>query len=194
MLQAADLTIRLNPADDVVIARVEIPAGTTLVKESNVRAAATVPPGHKIAVRAVAKGQPVRRYDQIIGFASQDIAAGDHVHVHNLAMGDFQRDYAYCVDVKPTQYAQPGATFQGIVRADGRVATRNYIGILTSVNCSATVARMIADHFRNRLDAYPNVDGVVALTHKSGAAGPWLRLPRPCRSRICASAPPRRRR
>src|SRR6185369_11892795 len=103
-----------------------------------------------------------------IGFASQDIAAGDHVHVHNLAMGDFQRDYAYCVDVKPTQYVQPPATFQGIVRADGRVATRNYIGILTSVNCSATVARMIARHFENRLDAYPNVDGVVALTHKTG--------------------------
>jgi altronate hydrolase len=168
MLQAADLTIRLNPADDVVIARVEIPSGTILVKEGNVRVAATAPAGHKIAVRAVAKGQPVRRYDQIIGFASQDIAAGDHVHVHNLAMGDFQRDYAYCVDVKPTQYVQPAATFQGIVRADGRIATRNYIGILTSVNCSATVARMVADHFRNRLDQYPNVDGVVALTHKSG--------------------------
>ena len=168
MLQAADLTIRLNPADDVVIARVEIPSGTTLVKESNVRVTAAVPAGHKIAVRDVAKGKPVRRYDQIIGFASQDIAAGEHVHVHNLAMGDFQRDYAYCVDVKPTQYVQPAATFQGIVRADGRVATRNYIGILTSVNCSATVARMVADHFRNRLDEYPNVDGVVALTHKSG--------------------------
>ena len=168
MLQAADLTIRLNPADDVVIARVEIPAGTLLVKEGNLRAAASVPAGHKIAVRPIAKGGPVRRYDQIIGFASQDIAAGDHVHVHNLAMGDFQRDYAFCSDVKPTQAILPAATFQGIVRADGSVATRNYIGILTSVNCSATVARMIADHFRNRLEAYPNVDGVVALTHKSG--------------------------
>ena len=168
MLQAADLTIRLNPADDVVIARIEIPSGTTLVKEGNVRVATSVPAGHKIAVRAVAKGQPVRRYDQIIGFASQDIAAGDHVHVHNLAMGEFRRDYAFCVDVKPTHYVQPAATFQGIVRPDGGVATRNYIGILTSVNCSATVARMVADHFRNRLDDYPNVDGVVALTHKSG--------------------------
>src|SRR5258706_15606663 len=107
MLQAADLTIRLNPADDVVIARVEIPSGTTLVKEGNVRVAASVPAGHKIAVRDVAQGKPVRRYDQIIGFASRDIAAGEHVHVHNLAMGDFQRDYAYCVDAKPTRYVQP---------------------------------------------------------------------------------------
>ncbi|MCX7151565.1 MAG: altronate dehydratase family protein [Proteobacteria bacterium] len=168
MLQAADITIRLNPADDVVIARVEIPSGTTLPKEGNVRLAATVPAGHTIAVRDVAQGQPVRRYNQIIGFATRDIKAGEHIHVHNLAMGDFERDYAFCTDVKTTQAITPQATFEGIVRADGRVATRNYIGILTSVNCSATVARMIADHFRNRLEAYPNVDGVVALTHKSG--------------------------
>src|SRR5205823_3085663 len=102
----------------------------------------------------------------------QDIKAGDHVHVHNVAMGDFQRDYAYCALKKDTQYVAQPATFMGIKREGGlnagRVATRNYIGILTSVNCSATVARMIADHFKNRLDEYPNVDGVVALTHKTG--------------------------
>ncbi|HXU43536.1 MAG TPA: altronate dehydratase family protein [Burkholderiales bacterium] len=167
MLQAADLTIRLHPEDDVVIARVEIPAGTMLTKE-NVRAAVRVPPGHKIAVRAVEKGKPVHRYNQIIGFATQAIQPGDHVHVHNVAMGDFQRDYAYSSLVKKTEMVESPATFMGIVRADGRVATRNYIGILTSVNCSATVARMIARHFENRLEEYPNVDGVVALTHKSG--------------------------
>jgi altronate hydrolase len=172
MLQAADLTIRLNAADDVVIARVEIPAGTKLLAEGGIEVAARVPPGHKIAVRAVAQGQPVRRYNQIIGFATRAIRAGEHVHVHNLAMGDFQRDYAFCADAKAVDMAPQPATFQGIVRRDGtnagRVATRNYIGILTSVNCSATVARMIARHFENRLEAYPNVDGVVALTHKSG--------------------------
>jgi altronate hydrolase len=167
MLQAADLTIRLHPDDDVVIARLEIPAGTMLTKE-NVRAAVRVPAGHKIAVRAVEKGKPVHRYNQIIGFATQPIAAGDHVHVHNVAMGDFQRDYAFASLAKPTNFVSEAATFMGIVRADGRVATRNYIGILTSVNCSATVARMIARHFENRLDEYPNVDGVVALTHKTG--------------------------
>jgi altronate hydrolase len=168
MLQAADITIRLNPADDVVIARVNIPGGTTLPKEANVRLAVTVPAGHKIAVREIKQGAPVRRYNQIIGFATRDIQAGEHVHLHNLAMGDFERDYAFCVDARPTEFIEPRANFDGIVRADGRVATRNYIGILTSVNCSATVARMVADHFRNRLDAYPNVDGVVALTHKTG--------------------------
>lgn len=167
MLQAADLTIRLHPQDDVVIARVEIPAGTLITKES-VRAVGAIPPGHKIAVRAIAKGQPAHRYNQIIGFATRDIQAGEHVHVHNLAMGDFQRDYAFASSRTETQYFAEPATFQGIVRADGRVATRNYIGILTSVNCSATVARMIARHFENNLQDYPNVDGVVALTHKTG--------------------------
>jgi len=167
MLQAADLTIRLHAEDDVVIARHEIPTGTLLTKE-NVRALVTIPAGHKIAVRRVAKGKPVHRYNQIIGFATRDIDSGDHVHVHNLAMGDFQRDYAFASLKTETRFFPERATFQGIVRADGRVATRNYIGILTSVNCSATVARMIARHFENRLDDFPNVDGVVALTHKTG--------------------------
>ncbi|HWA37617.1 MAG TPA: altronate dehydratase family protein [Burkholderiales bacterium] len=167
MLQAADLTIRLHPEDDVVIARVEIASGTLLTKE-NVRALAMIPAGHKIAVRPVAKGKPVRRYNQVIGFATQEIQPGHHVHVHNLAMGEFERDYAFTKDVKPTAFVDTPATFLGIVRPDGRVATRNYIGILTSVNCSATVARMVADHFRNNLGDYPNVDGVVALTHKTG--------------------------
>ena len=167
MLQATDLTIRLHAEDDVVIARVEIPAGTLVTRE-NVRSSAMIPAGHKLATRAVESGKPVRRYNQIIGFATKAIRPGYHVHVHNLAMGDFERDYAFCAGVKPVEYAAPPSTFQGIVRADGRVATRNYIGILTSVNCSATVARAVARHFENRLDAYPNVDGVVALTHKSG--------------------------
>ena len=152
MLQAADLTIRLNPADDVVIARIEIPAGTLLVQEDNLRLAVAVPAGHKVAVKDIKAGQPVRRYNQIIGFATRDIRAGEHVHVHNLAMGDFERDYSFSSEVKNTDYVTPQATFQGIVRADGRVATRNYIGILTSVNCSATVARAISDHFKNKLE------------------------------------------
>src|SRR5258705_12589490 len=113
MLQAADLTIRLHPDDDVVIARVELPAGTLITKE-NVRTAVRVPPGHKAAVRDVAQGKPVHRYNQIIGFATQPITAGDHVHVHNVAMGDFQRDYAYCALKRDTQYASEPATFMGV--------------------------------------------------------------------------------
>jgi altronate hydrolase len=167
MLQAADLTIRLHPDDDVVIARQEVGTGTLIPKEK-VSALVTIPAGHKLAVRDIAQGAPVRRYNQIIGFATRPIRAGEHVHVHNLAMGDFERDYAFSEGVKQTQYVHDSATFLGIRRSDGRIATRNYIGILTSVNCSATVARMVADHFRNNLHDYPNVDGVVALTHKTG--------------------------
>src|SRR5688572_28392560 len=167
MLQAVQLTIRLHPDDDVVIARLEVPTGT-LVSKENVRALVTIPAGNKLAVRDVAQGKPVRRYNQIIGFGTRVIKAGEHVHVHNLSMCFFQRDFAFCALRKDTVFFSAKATFQGIVRADGRVATRNFIGILTSVNCSATVARMVADHFKNNLSKYPNVDGVVALTHKTG--------------------------
>jgi altronate hydrolase len=172
MLNQASLTIRLHPDDDVVIARAQLVGGTRLIDE-NVTVAGLVPPGHKVATRAIKTGAPVRRYNQIIGFASKDIAPGEHVHLHNLAMGAFERDYAFCTDAKPTEYVAAPATFMGIVRREGpnagKVATRNYVGILSTVNCSATVARGIAGHFtRERLAAYPNVDGVVALTHGSG--------------------------
>jgi altronate hydrolase len=168
MLTRSALTIRLHPDDDVVIARSQLVGGTTLIDE-NVTVAGLVPPGHKVATRAIAKGAPVKRYNQIIGFASRAIAPGDHVHLHNLVMGTFNRDYAFGIDAKPTAYVDPPATFEGVVRADGRVATRNYIGILSTVNCSATVARGIADHYRSgALAPFPNVDGVVALTHGSG--------------------------
>jgi altronate hydrolase len=166
-------TIRLHPDDGVVIARATLLPGTPLV--DGVTAGQRIPAGHKAAIRPIAKGEPVRRYGQIIGFASTDIAPGQHVHVHNCEMGDFAKDYAYGQDAKPTDYFDPPATFQGIVRPDGKVATRNYIGILTSVNCSAHVAGLVAQMFARNpfndhdpLADFPNVDGVVALTHKTG--------------------------
>jgi altronate hydrolase len=168
MLTKTSLTIRLHPDDDVVIARQQLVSGTALLDE-NVKVSGLVPPGHKVATHAISAGAPVKRYNQIIGFAKRAIAAGEHVHLHNLAMGEFARDYAFGADAKPTRYVDNPATFQGIVRADGRVATRNYVGILSTVNCSATVAHGIADAFKAAgRDAYPNVDGVVALTHGSG--------------------------
>ena len=168
MLTRTSLTIRLHPNDDVVIARTQLVGGTLLAEES-VTISGLIPPGHKVATKAIRAGAPVRRYNQIIGFASRDIAPGEHVHLNNLAMGAFDRDYAFGADVKPTRYVDSPATFMGIVRSDGRVATRNYIGLLSSVNCSATVVRGIADAFRgDALAAFHNVDGVVALTHGSG--------------------------
>jgi altronate hydrolase len=168
MLQAADLIIRLNAADDVVIARVDLPAGTEIAKE-NIRTATAVPAGHKIATHDIKEGEPVRRYNQIIGFATRPIRTGEHVHVHNLGMGAFERDYAFGADYRPTDFVANPAMFQGYHRADGRVATRNYIGVLSSVNCSAHVTRMIARHFTDEVLAdYPNVDGIVPITHGTG--------------------------
>lgn len=162
------LVIRLNPADDVVIACQEVPAGTPLVQE-RVTVRDAIPAGHKIAVRSIAAGESVRRYNQIIGFATKPIAPGEHVHVHNLKVHSFERDYAFCVDSKPTLYVRPASTFRGIVRPDGQVATRNYLGVLTTVNCSATVAKKISEAFTgDALKEYPNVDGVVAITHTTG--------------------------
>ncbi len=165
--------IRLHPDDGVVIARATLLPGAPVA--DGVAAASRIPAGHKVAVRAHAAGEPIRRYGQIIGFATAPIAPGAHVHVHNCGMGDFAKDYAYGEDATATAYIDPPATFQGIRRPDGRVATRNYIGILTSVNCSAHVADMVAGYFRRNpitgadpLADYPNVDGVVALTHKTG--------------------------
>ena len=164
------LSIRLAPEDNVVVARVDILSGTEIPGEA-VTALDVVPAGHKIATRPIAAGEPVRKYDQIIGFASEPVEAGAHVHVHNCAMGDFERDYAIGQDRKPVDFVPDGnrASFQGYLRANGRVGTRNYIGVLTSVNCSATAARFIAEAVEDRILAdYPHVDGVVALTHSTG--------------------------
>ncbi len=168
------LVIRIHANDDVVIARQQLVGGTRIASEG-ITVSGLVPPGHKIATRDITAGAPVRRYDQIIGSAKQAIAAGQHVHSHNLEFSSFARDYDAASGARATEYDAEPATFDGIVRADGRVATRNYVGILTSVNCSATVARAIADHFRRdtnpgALERFPNVDGVVALTHGAGCA------------------------
>ena len=169
----APIIIALHPDDDVVIARATLMPNVQVIQGTTT--AERIPAGHKVSVRPIPKGNPIRRYGQIIGFATSDIGPGRHVHVHNCGMGDFDKDYAFCQDAKPTQYIDPPATFMGIRRPDGRVATRNYIGILTSVNCSAHVAELVAGMFQRNpfkgedpLAEYPNVDGVVALTHKTG--------------------------
>ncbi|MDD0838193.1 altronate dehydratase family protein [Curvibacter sp. HBC61] len=162
--------IRLHPNDNVLVARAPIALGQHLA-EFDLRTRAQVPAGHKIAARGIAAGERVRKYDTVIGAASRDIEAGEHVHGHNLTLVDEYRDPAFCQDVKPVDLLPPGqrATFMGIVRPDGRVATRNFIGLISSVNCSATTINRIAAHFtEERLRDYPNVDGVVAFAQTSG--------------------------
>jgi len=162
--------IRLHANDNVLIARGDLTLGQQLA-DLGLRVRAQVPAGHKIAARAIARGEQVRKYDTVIGVADRDIAPGEHVHSHNLRLVDYYRDPAFCTDVRPVDYVPDAdrATFMGYVRPDGRVGTRNFIGILSSVNCSATVIKHIAEHFTaERLAAYPNVDGVVAFAQGSG--------------------------
>jgi altronate hydrolase len=161
-------TLRLHANDDVLIATQQLLPGHTIASEDLV-VRDPVPPGHKLAVRNIPVGAPVRRYNQIIGFAKSDIGAGQHVHSHNLGIGEFERDYAIGVGVRDLPKAEHPATFMGYRRLNGRVGTRNYIAVIASVNCSATVVRAIANHFNpDRLAAYPNIDGVIALPHPLG--------------------------
>ncbi|MCL6283304.1 altronate dehydratase family protein [Ruegeria sp. 2012CJ41-6] len=160
-------TIRLHPKDNVVIALRDLPDGTGV---EGAVLPAPVSRGHKIAVAAIRAGQVVRRYGQIIGAAKLDIAPGDHVHVHNLGMGTHQQDYAFASQNDPLPAIDGARVFQGYHRADGKVGTRNYIGILTTVNCSGSVARFIAEAAEKSglLDAFPNVDGIVPIVHGTG--------------------------
>lgn len=170
MSDTKPITIRLNEADNVVITRADILAGTVIPNES-VKTLTSVPAGHKIATAPIGKGEAVRKYNQIIGFATEDVGSGGYLHTHNLEMQDFERDYAYSMEAQATDYLPVGnqAIFQGYRRHNGKAATRNYIGVLTSVNCSATAARYIAESVnRDILGDYPNVDGVVAAVHSTG--------------------------
>ncbi|MBI3629140.1 MAG: altronate dehydratase [Candidatus Rokubacteria bacterium] len=167
----AEKAILLNPADDVMIAKANIPAGT-IIEDGGTRVEVRqdIRAGHKIARRPAQSGAPVRRYGQIIGFATQDIAVGDHVHVHNLAVGELRQTYEVGVDVKPVTYYPPEKMryFEGYQRADGKVGTRNYVAVISTVNCSASVSQFVREKFRDVSTYYPNVDGVIAVTHKSG--------------------------
>lgn len=163
-------TLRLHEADNIVIAMKRLPAGTAV--DADVVPGMAIPAGHKIATRPIAAGAEIRKFGQIIGYANREIAPGDHVHVHNCAMGDHDRDYRFGTEVNPVPRAADDAqrSFLGYRRKDGRVGTRNYIAVCSTVNCSATVSRYIADAF-NRTDAlapFPNIDGVVAFAHGTG--------------------------
>jgi altronate hydrolase len=167
-------TLVLNAADNVAVALSNIDTGT--LTPQGVRIAKRVPKGHKFATKAIASGAPVTKFGQIIGFAKSDIAPGDWVHEHNCGIGEehgaFKRDYAFSEGVVPIEFvpAAQQATFQGYRRANGKVGTRNYVGILTSVNCSTTVAGFIAKEIERSgiLDDYPEIDGIIALKQSNG--------------------------
>jgi altronate hydrolase len=161
--------IRLAPDDNVVVAVDQIPVGSGI---AGTAARERIPRGHKMAVAAIEPNEPVCKYGQVIGFASKLIAPGDWVHEHNVALHDFARDYRFAEDAKNDEVLPPElrATFEGYVRANGKTGTRNYIGVLTSVNCSASVAKFIAEEVSRCgiLDEFPGIDGVVPFVHGTG--------------------------
>ncbi|HEY1942192.1 MAG TPA: altronate dehydratase family protein [Roseiarcus sp.] len=162
--------LRLNAQDNVMVAVDEIRVGDTPTGAPS--AAERIPRGHKMATAPIETGAPIRKFGQIIGFAAKPIEVGQWVHEHNCVMHDFARDYHFSEDARPEAILplEKRATFEGFRRANGKVGTRNYLGILTSVNCSATVARLIAREVERSgvLADYPNVDGVIALVHGTG--------------------------
>jgi len=157
--------IRLDADDNVVTATRSLPAGHAI---ENFMTAGLIPSGHKIATRTIAKGEQIRKYAQFIGLAAEDIAQGAHVHTQNTEFRNTEVEYEFSTDMRHVTPAS-GDTFMGYRRENGSVGTRNYIAIVTSVNCSATAARRIADAFGpEELAQYPNVDGVVAFVHGTG--------------------------
>lgn len=158
-------TVRLDPSDNVVTAIRQLAVATEV---EGTPITQIVPSGHKVATADIRKGEPIRKYAQVIGYAAEDIAPGAHVHTHNVEFRNTDADYEFSTDLRPVTPAT-GDTFMGYRRDNGSVGTRNYIAIVTSVNCSATAARRIADAFGpEELAAYPNVDGVVAFVHGTG--------------------------
>jgi altronate hydrolase len=174
----------LRPGDSVAVATESLPSGEVLeIGGTEVRLSQAVPGGHKIALLRVEEGEPVHKYGQVIGFATRTIEPGEHVHTHNLAVGELALTYEFSTQVTPPALVRDAErrTFEGFRRADGRVGTRNYVAVISTVNCSASVSRYVAERFRgDALQTYPNVDGVVALTHKLGCgmniAGPETRM------------------
>ena len=178
MATAADTrrAVRLKGDDNVAVAARPVPKGAVLeFDDRTIEAREPVALGHKIALAPIAVGEPVRKYGQIIGFASQPIPPGAWVHEHNVRADLFERDYAHATEHPPVPPMTERRTFQGYLRPDGRVGTRNYVAVISTVNCSASTSRYIADRFRGsdwRKD-FPNVDGVFAITHKGGCGLPF---------------------
>ena len=165
--------LRLHPDDNIAIATRSVHADVAFDLDDDTYFVTEDPIelGHKVAVRPIAKGTPVRKFGQMIGFATDDIVAGEWVHLHNVEPGELSLDYAFSQDIPPDPEPILGRTFMGYRRADGRAATRNYIGILSTVNCSATTSKYVAQNFDQSILAdYPNIDGIVPLVHKGGCA------------------------
>lgn len=181
VLRLSEAAIHLHPKDQIAIVKQDIPPGTSLWDDRpgaggrKMLVQQLIPAGHKIALDGIPAGTEILRYAHKIGVASQVIRAGEWVHSHNLEVGDMSRDFNIRIAENPhnQMMVEPVRTFSGFQRADGRAGTRNFVAIISTVSCSAQTAQAIADHFTPEVLAlYPNVDGVIAITHYSGCTMP----------------------
>jgi altronate hydrolase len=169
----SQVAVHLRPEDNTAVAARPLPSGLEIEHNGHsLTVQGRVGMGHKVALRPILKGAAVYKYGQIIGFASVDIPGGGHVHVHNVAADTFERDYAFCRDQPPPPAPAEPRFFLGYDRGDGRFGTRNYVAIISTVNCSASTSKYISERVRaaDLLRPYANVDGVIAITHKAGCA------------------------
>lgn len=174
----AQVAVHLRPEDNIaVVARNLPPDFEVQINGSVLKLRNRIGLGHKLALRPIRKGEAIYKYGQIIGFAREDIEPGSHVHVHNVAADRFERDYAFCRDCPPPPAPVEPVHWMGYDRGPERpehfrYGSRNYIAIISTVNCSASTSKYISERFRatDLLKQYPNVDGVVAITHKAGCA------------------------
>jgi altronate dehydratase len=167
------VVLRLRDGDDVGVLKKTVKAGSKLVNGSlTLTVASTIPAGHKIALKSVADGEPVRKYGQIIGFAKGAIVPGEQVHSHNLVCKSFEREHSYCADYRPTNFYPEAErrSFMGFSRPGGRAGTRNYVAVISNVNCSNSVSRYVVERFRGDdfQKQFPGIDGVIALKTQGG--------------------------
>ena len=172
-IELDSVVLRLREGDHVGVLKKTIKAGTELVDDGGmVTVAVTIPAGHKIALQPVANGEPVRKYGQIIGFAEGNIKPGEHVHSHNLVCKEYEREHSFCADYEPSAFYPDNErrTFNGFARPGGRVGTRNYIAVISNVNCSNSVSRYVVERFRGEefQKKYFGIDGVIALKTQGG--------------------------
>ncbi len=164
--------LRLDSSDNIVVARDHARESEGFdAADGVISANERIDMGHKMAIYTINEGEPIRKYGQPIGFATKTIQPGDWVHTHNVGLGELSHSYEFCTSITEPPRPSKERVFQGYRRPDGRAATRNYIGIISTVNCSATSSKYIADAFDESILAeYPNIDGVIALSHKGGCA------------------------
>ncbi len=171
-IQSTTRLLRLHQLDNVAVATVLLPERLEVIADGiTIVPTATIPAGHKVALGKIADGDAILKFGQAIGYAAGNIEPGDHVHVHNVVATKPGQDYAFATEIHIPPKPETERTFMGFRRPNGTVGTRNYVAVISTVNCSATTAKYVAKELTETdLSNYPNIDGIVAFVHKEGCA------------------------